>query len=166
MHNHPILRLPVYWHASDVGPPLYGNGRSWVEASEIQETQDQLHRQNWAMRRWFKNGDCHPSWKGSCARKMCSKWKTRTRHEIHTVLQWETAASSVGGRRWGHAVVQLVETLRYKLEGCGFDSRWCHWNFLLKWTSRPHFGIDSASSWNKSRECFLGGGERVKTAGA
>ena len=25
-----------------------------------------------------------------------------------------------------YAVVQLVETLRYKSEGRGFDSRWCH----------------------------------------
>ena len=31
----------------------------------------------------------------------------------------------------GHAVAQLVETLRYKPEGRGFDSRWCHWNFSL-----------------------------------
>jgi len=31
----------------------------------------------------------------------------------------------------GHAVARLVETLRYKLEGSGFDSRWCHWNFSL-----------------------------------
>jgi len=31
----------------------------------------------------------------------------------------------------GHAVVQLVEALRYKSEGHGFDSRWCHWNFSL-----------------------------------
>ena len=30
---------------------------------------------------------------------------------------------------WGHAVAQLVEALRYKSEGRGFDSRWCHWNF-------------------------------------
>jgi hypothetical protein len=28
-------------------------------------------------------------------------------------------------------VVQLVEALRYKLEGRGFDSRWCHWIFSL-----------------------------------
>jgi len=28
-------------------------------------------------------------------------------------------------------VAQLVEALRYKPEGRGFDSRWCHWNFLL-----------------------------------
>jgi len=29
----------------------------------------------------------------------------------------------------GHAVAQLVEALRYKLEGLDFDSQWCHWNF-------------------------------------
>jgi len=31
----------------------------------------------------------------------------------------------------GYAVVQLVEALRYKPEGRGFDSRWCHWNLSL-----------------------------------
>jgi hypothetical protein len=31
----------------------------------------------------------------------------------------------------GHAVAQLVEALRYKPEGRRFDSRWCHWDFLL-----------------------------------
>ena len=25
----------------------------------------------------------------------------------------------------------VVKALRYKLAGRGFDSRWCHWNFLL-----------------------------------
>jgi hypothetical protein len=29
----------------------------------------------------------------------------------------------------GHAVAQFVEALRYKLEGRGFDSRWCNRNF-------------------------------------
>ena len=29
----------------------------------------------------------------------------------------------------GHAVAQLVEALRYKSQGRGFDSLWCHWNF-------------------------------------
>jgi len=28
-------------------------------------------------------------------------------------------------------VHMLVEALRYKPEGRGFDSRWCHWNFSL-----------------------------------
>ena len=31
----------------------------------------------------------------------------------------------------GHAAAQLVEALRYKSEGRGFDSRWCHWNFFI-----------------------------------
>jgi hypothetical protein len=31
----------------------------------------------------------------------------------------------------GHAVARFVGALRYKLEGHGFDSRWCHWNFSL-----------------------------------
>ena len=32
---------------------------------------------------------------------------------------------------WGHAVAQLVEALRYKPEGSGFDPRWCNRNFSL-----------------------------------
>jgi hypothetical protein len=31
----------------------------------------------------------------------------------------------------GRAVAQLVEAGRFKPEGRGFDSRWCHWNFSL-----------------------------------
>jgi hypothetical protein len=31
----------------------------------------------------------------------------------------------------GHPVAQLVDALRYKPEGHGFDSQWCHWNFSL-----------------------------------
>ena len=34
-------------------------------------------------------------------------------------------------RCWGHAVAQLVESLPYKPEGRGFDSRWGHWNFSV-----------------------------------
>jgi hypothetical protein len=34
---------------------------------------------------------------------------------------------SVRGARGG----AVVEALRYKFEGRGFDSRLCHWNFLL-----------------------------------
>jgi hypothetical protein len=30
-----------------------------------------------------------------------------------------------------YVVVQLVEALRYKLEGCRFDFRWIHLNFSL-----------------------------------
>ena len=50
----------------------------------------------------------------------------------------------------GHAVVQMVEELRYKPEGRGFNS------------FRPHYGpgIDSASNRNEYQEY-----QRVKAAG-
>jgi hypothetical protein len=43
-------------------------------------------------------------------------------------------------------VAQLVEALRDKPEGRGFDSQWCHWNFSLTQSFLPHldFGIDSS----------------------
>ena len=64
----------------------------------------------------------------------------------------------------GHAVAQLVEALRYKLEGRRFDSRWCHWNFSLTYSFRPYYGPgdDSASNRNEYQEYFLG----LKEAGA
>jgi hypothetical protein len=31
----------------------------------------------------------------------------------------------------GAPLALLVESLRYKVEGHGFDSRWCHWDFSL-----------------------------------
>jgi hypothetical protein len=59
---------------------------------------------------------------------------------------------------------QLVEALRYKPEGRGFDSRWFHWNFSLTYFFQPHYGpgFDSASNRNEYQEYFLG----VKAAGA
>jgi len=50
-------------------------------------------------------------------------------------------------------VAQLVEALRYKPEGRGFDSRWCQY-------FRPHYcsGVDSASKRNEYQECLRGGG--------
>src|SRR5215475_112494 len=59
----------------------------------------------------------------------------------------------------GHAVAQLVEALRYKSEGRGFDSRWYHWNFSLTKSFRPQYGpgVDSASNRNEYQGYFLGG---------
>ena len=61
-------------------------------------------------------------------------------------------------------MAQLVEPLRYKPEGRGFDSRWCHWIFSLTSSFWPHYGpgVDSASNRNEYQGCFLG----VKVAGA
>ena len=56
-------------------------------------------------------------------------------------------------------MAQLVEALRYKPEGRGFDSRLCHWNFSLTQSFRPHIGpgVDSASNRNEYQEYFLEG---------
>ena len=59
-------------------------------------------------------------------------------------------------------MAHLVEALRYRPEGRGFNSRW---NFSLT-SFRPHYGpgFDSASNRNEYQKYFLGGG--VKAAGA
>jgi hypothetical protein len=59
----------------------------------------------------------------------------------------------------GAAVAQLVEALRYKPEGGGFNSRWCQWIFSLAYSCWPHYGpgVDSASNRNAYQEYFLGG---------
>ena len=63
------------------------------------------------------------------------------------------------GRFLGYAVGQLVEALFYKPEDRRFDSRWCHWNFSLTQSLRPHYGagVDSASNRNEYQEYFLSG---------
>ena len=59
---------------------------------------------------------------------------------------------------WGHRVAQLVEALRYKLEGHGFDSRWFHCNFSLRQSFRPNYGpgVDSAFNRKEYQEYFMG----------
>ena len=52
----------------------------------------------------------------------------------------------------------MVKVLCYKSEGPWFDSRWCHWNFSMKYSFRSHYGpgVDSASNRNEYQEYFLG----------
>jgi len=54
----------------------------------------------------------------------------------------------------GYAVTQLDEALRYKPEGRGFDSQWCHWYFSLTLSFRPYYGpgVYSASDRNEYQE--------------
>jgi len=58
-----------------------------------------------------------------------------------------------------HAVVQLVEALRYKKEGRSFHSQWRHWDFSLAYSFRPHCGsvIDSATNRNEYQEYYVVG---------
>jgi hypothetical protein len=52
----------------------------------------------------------------------------------------------------------VVDALRYKPEGRGIDSRWCHWNFSLSQSFPPRCGpgVDPASNRNEYQEYFLG----------
>jgi len=52
----------------------------------------------------------------------------------------------------------MVEALRYKAEGRGFDSRWGQLNFSLTSSFPPHYGtgVDTSSNRNKYQEYFLG----------
>ena len=61
----------------------------------------------------------------------------------------------------GHAVAHLVEALRYKSEGRGFDSRWGHWLNPSGLIISP--AVDSASNRNEYKEYLLGskGGQCV-----
>jgi len=47
------------------------------------------------------------------------------------VLGWQLIYLTLHTGRGTLLVAQLVEALRYKQEGRGFDSRWCHLNFSL-----------------------------------
>ena len=57
------------------------------------------------------------------------------------------------------SIAQLVETLRYKSKGRGFDSRWNHCYFSLTHFFRPHYGpmFDSFCNRNEYQGYLLGG---------
>jgi len=61
-------------------------------------------------------------------------------------------------------MTQLIEALRYKSEGHGFDSRWSHWYFSLTQFFRPHYSqmFDSVCNRNEHQGYLLGGGEGGK----
>jgi len=74
---------------------------------------------------------------------------------MHTVLPFEYANVVLVGVARG---VVVVEALRYKPAGRGFDCRWCHWNFSVTLSFRSHYGpgVDSASNRNEYHVYFLG----------
>jgi hypothetical protein len=89
-------------------------------------------------------------------RKTREKYSTgsrRTESGIFVVKRFREGTVSYGG----HAVAQLVEALRYKPEGRGFDSRGGHSNFSLTMMPRYGPGVDSASNRNEYQVYILGG---------
>jgi hypothetical protein len=60
-------------------------------------------------------------------------------------------------------VVQLVEALCYKLEGCGFNSQWGHWDFYVLNPSGCTMALGSTEPLTDEYQgSFLG----VKVSGA
>ena len=57
--------------------------------------------------------------------KLCAR-KTRVNSTKHRKQQQQQQYLHLG-----HPVARLVDALRYRPEGRGFDSRWNHWNFSL-----------------------------------
>ena len=59
---------------------------------------------------------------------------------------------------WLHAVAQLVEALRYKPEGRGFDFPWYQWDVPLPSLFRPQYdpGVGSAPNRNEYQGYLLG----------
>jgi hypothetical protein len=60
-------------------------------------------------------------------------------------------------------VARLIEELRYKPEGSGFDSRMCNWNFSLTLSFQSHYGPGVDSGSNRVPGLFPMG---VRAAGA
>jgi len=58
--------------------------------------------------------------------------------------------------------VQVVEALRYKLEGHGVNTQRCHWNFSLTESFCPRYGPQVGSTEMSSRNISW----RIKAAGA
>jgi hypothetical protein len=67
----------------------------------------------------------------SCVAEALQQPDPHPRNPTKCLINFET--HKIGGHigLYGVAVAQLVEALCYKPERCGFDSQWCHWNFLL-----------------------------------
>ena len=57
---------------------------------------------------------------------MCPFRGPKLKSREHVSLKFRTLLPDYRAR-----VAQLVEALRYKPEGRGLDSRWCHWNVSL-----------------------------------
>jgi len=61
---------------------------------------------------------------------------------MHRKVQLETSLN--GSVTWDGA---RGEALRYKSEGRGFDSRWCHWNFSFQAALWPWGRLSLWQKW-------------------
>ena len=94
---------------------LAARSKTWVSAARLLVLRVRIPPGEWMCVLWLSK--CHGDW-----------WYTRLGvDEIGLLIPfWRSCVV-----RWGHAVAQLVEALRYKPEGRGLDFRWCLWYFSL-----------------------------------
>ena len=52
-------------------------------------------------------------------------------NQVPRAFSFHSACFVCGEGGGGNPVAQLVEALRYRQEGRGFDSGWCHWIFSI-----------------------------------
>jgi hypothetical protein len=64
-----------------------------------------------------------------------------------------------------YGLAQLIEALRYKLEGRGFDFRWNHWNFLVTTLPVALWPWGRLSLWQKWVPGILPGGKDGRCVG-
>jgi hypothetical protein len=72
-----------------------------------------------------------------CSAMLSNYFELHRGHALHEEATRSTASQEIPYILRDHKVhcggtllvTQLVEALRYKPEGRGFDSQWCHWNF-------------------------------------
>jgi hypothetical protein len=69
--------------------------------------------------------------RGTNLHYLCSEVKPNIKYLKTNIFPYAYLITCFYPCTWGHAVAQLVEALRYKPEGRGFDSRWYNWNFSL-----------------------------------
>jgi len=81
---------------------------------------------------------------------------------LNEIVLKETTKFKMYSKLRGYAVAKLIEELRYKSEGRGFDSLWYHLNFLLTypsgrtralWSTQPGTDISTRNiSWGGGEE--------------
>ena len=92
---------------------------------------------------------------------ICPKYELSSTIESLTDMSKSTSFRS---RSFSCSLSTRFSRFRHsKSEGRGFDSRWCHWSFLLT-SLKPRYGpgVDSVSNRNEYNEYLL----RVKAVGA
>jgi hypothetical protein len=134
----PLRTYCIVQHTQNFNPPpQWRNSPSWARAPSLPWLHDhtQTHHTLVALLLTSDRPDAKtPIWQHSTHNRQTSMPAA----EFEPTIPADSRLTSHG--HWDRPkilnavcirVAQLVEALRYKPEGLGFDSQWCHWNFSL-----------------------------------